>query len=161
MDIIIGLATGSTAIVLAILCSVIFCFFVIYVCSRKKHQLGNVYHNYYTNHNMELQTFQDNNSLSSPTPHTMPLLYDNYSYDSAPYSVIECHTHKKRRRARFPLPKPPTVYHNQPCTFKKNQDDGSLSESYVLINNTEDIYEHMDSVKITDACQLESDDNVI
>ena len=112
---------------------------------------------------MELQTFQDNNSFSKRATNTIPLLYDNCSYDSAPYSVIEYHTHKKRNQTHPPLPKPPRVHQNQPCTSEKDQDDASLSDTYVLIDKTEDMYEHMDSVKTTDTCQLRSDlyDSVI
>ena len=148
---VVGLATGSTAVVLALLCSVTFCFIVVYNYYRKKHHLGR---DYYCNPNVELQNFQGHNSL--PT-NTLPLLYDQYTEVSAPFSVIACHTHKKRNRTLPPLPERPQVYRNQPSTHKKNQNDTSLSDTYLLLDKTEDTYEHLDSVMTTDACQLKSD----
>ena len=163
VHIVVGLATGSTAVVLAVLCSATFCFIVVCVYYRKKHQLDLVRHNYYTNDNVELQNFQDHKSLPRLTVNTLPPTYDQYSQMSTPYSVTACHTHEKGKRTRPPLPKPPTIYQNQPCTYEKNQDDASLSDTYVPPYYTEDIYEHMDRVMMTDACQLKSDlyDNVI
>ena len=154
VNIVIGLATGSTAVILALLCFITFCFIVVYICYRKNHQLRIARHDYYTNPNVELQNFQGHNSL--PT-NTLPLLYDQYSEVSAPYSVIAYHTHKKRNRTLPPLPKPPTLYRNRPCTHQKNQNDASLSDACLLLDNTEDTYEHMDSFMTTNTSQLKSD----
>ena len=160
---VVGLATGSTAVVLALLCSATFCFIVVCVYCRKKRHLDLVRHNYYTTQNVELQTFQDHKSLPRLTVNTLPPPYDQCTDVSAPYSMTACHTHEKGNRAHPPLPKPPTIYQNQPCTSEKNQDGAFLSDTYVLPNGTEGIYEHMDRVMMTDACQLKSEmyDNVI
>ena len=151
VHIVVGLATGSTSVVLALLCSATFCFIVVCVYCRKKHNLDLVRHNYYTNQNVELQTFQDHKSLPRLTINTLPPPYDRYSEVSVPYSVITRQTHEKANRTLPPLPESPTIYQNQPCTFEKNQDCASLSDTYVLPHNTEDIYEHMDSVMMADA----------
>ena len=159
MHITVGLATGNIAAILVLLSSVTFCFIVVYICYRKKYHLRIARHNYYTNPNVELQTFQDHKL----TINTLPPSYDRYSEVSAPYSVITRQTHEKANRNLPPLPESPTIYQNQPCTFEKNQDCASLSDTYVLPDNTEDIYEHMDSVMMADACQVKSDlyENVI
>ena len=163
LHIVVGLATGSTAVVLGLLCFGTFCFIVVCICCCKKHHLRIARRNYYTNPSVQLQTFKDHNSLSKLTPNTLPPSYDRYSEVSSPYSVIACHTHEKANRTLPPLPESPTIYQNQPCSFEKNQECASLSDTYVLPYSTEDIYEHMDSVMTTDGCQLESDlyDNVI
>ena len=158
VHIVVGLATGSTAVVLALLCFATFCFI-----GCKKHHLRIARRNYYTNPSVQLQTFGDHNSLSKLTTNTLPPPYDRYSEVSAPYFTTVCHTHEKGNRTLPPLPESPTIYQNQPCSFEKNQECASLSDTYVLPDNTEDIYEHMDSVMTTDDCQLKSDlyDNVI
>ena len=157
VHIVVGLATGSTAVVLALLCSATFCFIVVCVYCRKKRNLDLVRYNYYTNPNVELQTFQDHKSLPKLTINTLPPSYDQYSEVSVPYSVTAFHTHEKGNRTRPPLPNPPQVHQNQPCTYENCQNDSSLSDTYVLPDDTEDIYEHMDSAKMTDACQLKSE----
>ena len=153
----VGLATGSTAVVLAFLCSATFCFIVVCVYCRKKHNLDLVCQNYYTNQNVELQTFQDQKSLPRLTINTLPPSYDQYSEVSTPYSVTAYHTHEKQNQTRRPLPNPPQVYQNQPCTYENSQDCASLSDTYVLPGSTEDVYEHMDSVMMTEASLLKSE----